>query len=80
MTKIPKLLYSKKKVLYQPKFEILSKIKFLCRWGDLNWEPVGYKPSALAIELNSSKAGAGKELNLYRYGVLHNYIFIISHL
>ena len=32
--------------------------------GDTNSQPLGYKPSALAIELNSSKAIAGKELSL----------------
>ena len=34
-------------------------------WDDSNSQPLGYKPSALAIELNSSKAVAGKELSLY---------------
>ena len=32
--------------------------------GDSNSQPLGYKPSALATELNSSKASAGKELSL----------------
>ena len=31
---------------------------------DSNSQPLGYKPSALDIELNSSKAIAGKELSL----------------
>ena len=35
-----------------------------CRWRDSNSQPLGYKPSALAIELYSSKAIAGKELSL----------------
>ena len=45
------------------------------RW-DSNSRPLGYKPSALAIELNNSIAG--KKLS-YPVGVLHH-IFIISQL
>ena len=37
-------------------------------------------PSALAIELYSSKAIAGKELSLYPVRILHHYIVIISQL
>ena len=37
-----------------------------CRWKDMNLQPPDYKPSALAIELYSSKAGTGKELSLVR--------------
>ena len=36
----------------------------LCRWWDSNSQPLSYKNSALAIELISSKAIAGKELCL----------------
>ena len=32
--------------------------------GDSNLQPLGYRSSALAIKLNSSKASAGKELSL----------------
>ena len=39
-----------------------------------------YKLSALAIELTSSKAIAGKKLSLSSFGVLHHYIFIIAQL
>ena len=35
-----------------------------CWWWDLNSQPLGYKPSALVIELTSSKAITGKELSL----------------
>ena len=34
---------------------------FLWRWEDSNSQSLGYKPSALAMELNSSKASAGKD-------------------
>ena len=54
--------------------------------------PLVINPSALAIELNSSKASSGKELSLSRWCVayllcihiyiiiIHTYIFIISYL
>ena len=35
-----------------------------CHWGNSNSQLLGYKPSALAIELNSSKVSAGKWLSL----------------
>ena len=38
-------------------------------WRDSKLQPLGYKPSALAIELNSSETSAGMEL-----------YFFISHL
>ena len=47
--------------------------------GDSNSQPLCYKPSALPIELNSSKASAWKELSLSS-GVLYHCIFFISHL
>ena len=40
------------------------------RWWESNLQPLGYKPSALATELNSSKAIAGKELSLARASVI----------
>ena len=43
-------------------------------------QPLGYKPSALAVELNNSNAIAGKELGVYPVGVLHYCIFIIPQL
>ena len=39
-----------------------------------------YKNSAVAIELYSSKAIAGKELRVCPVGVLHHCTFIISQL
>ena len=41
---------------------------------DSNSQPLDYKPSALAIELYSSKAIAGKELSLSSW-CLHHYNF-----
>ena len=35
--------------------------------GDSNSQPLDYKPSALAIELYSSKAIAGKEWSLFSW-------------
>ena len=40
--------------------------------------PLGYKPSALAIELNSSKAIAGKELSLSSWCMTSLYIYHCS--
>ena len=51
-----------------------------CRWWDSNSQPLGYKLSALAIELNSSNAIAGKELSLSSWCVASSYIFIIFQL
>ena len=45
-----------------------------------NSQPLGYKPSALAIELNSSIAIAGKELSLSSWCIVSLYIFIIFQL
>ena len=50
-----------------------------CRWWDSNSQPLGYKPSALAIELTSSKLLLGRSW-VYPVGVLHHYIFIIAQL
>ena len=49
-----------------------------CRWGDSNSRPLSYEPSALAIELNSSKASAGKELSLSRCCIVSLYIYHFS--
>ena len=45
---------------------------------DANSQPLGYKPSVLAIELNSSKAIAGKELNLSSWCIASLYIYHFS--
>ena len=50
-----------------------------CRWWDSNAQPLSYKPSALSIELNSSKLMLGRSW-VYPVGVLHHYIFIVSQL
>ena len=52
-----------------------------CRWWDSNSQPLGDKPSALAIELTSSKVLLGRS-RLYRVGVLnhYHYIFMIAQL
>ena len=44
---------------------------------DSNSQPLGYRPSALAIDLNSSKAMGGKELSLSSWSIasLHIYNF-----
>ena len=44
----------------------------------LNSQPLGYKPSAPAIELNSSKAIAGKELSLSSWCIASLYIYHFS--
>ena len=49
-----------------------------CRWWDSNSQPLGYKPSALAIELTSSKAVAGKELSLYSRCIASLYIYHVD--
>ena len=41
----------------------------------MNSQPLGYKPSALAIELTSSKAIAGKELSLSSWRIASLYIY-----
>ena len=41
-----------------------DQLRNYCPWWDPNSQPISYKPSALAIELNSWKAIAGKELSL----------------
>ena len=43
-----------------------------------NSQPLDYKPSALAIELYSSKAVAGKELSLYSWCIASLYIYHFS--
>ena len=48
-----------------------------CRWWDSNSQPLGYKPSALAIEPNSSKLLLGRSW-VYPVGVLHHYVFTTS--
>ena len=45
-----------------------------------NSQPLDYKPSALAIELYSSKAIAGKQLSLSSWCIASLYIFIIAQL
>ena len=49
-----------------------------CRWWDSNSQPLGYKPSALAIELTSSKAIAWKELSLSSWCIASLYIYQCS--
>ena len=49
-----------------------------CRLWDSNSQPVGYKPGALAIELTSSKAIAGKELSLSSWCIASLYIYHFS--
>ena len=44
----------------------------------LKSQPLGYKPSALAIELTSSKAIAGKELSLSSWCIALLYIYHCS--
>ena len=46
-----------------------EKIQWGCRRGDLNSQPLGYKLSALAIELYSPKDNAGKWFSLSRWCV-----------
>ena len=41
-------------------------------------EPLGYKRSALAIELNGSKAIAGKELSLSSWCIASLYVYHFS--
>ena len=49
-----------------------------CQWWDSNLQPLGYKPSALAIEPNNSKAIAGKELSLSSWYIALLYIYHFS--
>ena len=51
-----------------------------CRWRDSNSQPLAYKSRALAIELYSSKAIAGKELRLSSWCIASLYTVIISQL
>ena len=52
----------------------VEKLQWGCRrWGS-NSQPLDYKPSALAIELYSSKAIAGKELSLSSWCIASLYI------
>ena len=44
----------------------------------LGFATLGYKPSALAIELNSSKAIAGKELSLSSWSIASLYVYHFS--
>ena len=57
----------------------MTKHKPSCRWWDSNSQLLGYKLSALAIEINSSILLLGRSW-VYPVGVLHHYIFIISQL
>ena len=41
-------------------------------------QPLGYKPSALAIELTSSKAIAGKDFSLSSWSIASLYIYHFS--
>ena len=43
--------------------------------GETNSQPLDYKPSALAIEVYSSKAIAGKELSLSSWCIASLYIY-----
>ena len=45
---------------------------------DSNSQPLGYKPTALAIELNSSTAFAGKDLSLSSWCIASLYIYLFS--
>ena len=45
------------------------------RWWYLNSQPLGYKPSALAIELNSSKVIAGKESSWFSWCIASLYVY-----
>ena len=45
---------------------------------DENSQPLDYKPGALAIELNSSKAIAGKELSLSSWCIASLYFYHFS--
>ena len=49
------------------------------RW-DFDWQPEDYKPSALAIEIYTAHKLLMGISWVYPVGVLHHYIFIISHL
>ena len=44
---------------------------------DTNSQPLGYKPSALAIELNNSELLLGRS-RVYPVGVLHHYVYHFS--
>ena len=48
------------------------------QWGDTNLQPLGYKLSALAIEINSSEAIAGKELSLFSLCIASLFIYHFS--
>ena len=49
------------------------------QWWDLNSQPLSYKPSALAIELHSSKGIAGKELSLSSWCIASLYVYHFSY-
>ena len=49
-----------------------------CQWWDSNSQPLGYKPSALAIELTSSKVITRKELSLSSWCTASLYIYHFS--
>ena len=51
---------------------------FLLDGETLTHKPLGYKPSALAIELNSSVAISGKELSLSSWCIALLYIYHFS--
>ena len=53
-------------------------LQWICRMWDSNSQPLDYKPSALAIELQSSKAIAGKELSLSSWCIASLYIYNFS--
>ena len=46
-----------------------------CWWWDSKSQPLGYKPSAPAIELTSSKAIPGKELSVSSWCIASLYIY-----
>ena len=63
----------KKSALVQCEQELM-----FCRRWDSNSQPLDYKPSALATELYSSKAVAGKELSLSSWCIASLYIYHFS--
>ena len=48
-------------------------------WRDWNPQPLDYKSSTLALELNSWKASTAKESSLSRWSILSFFLFIILH-
>ena len=56
-----------------------TNLQWGCRWWDSNSQPLDYKPSALAIELQElNKAIAGKELSLSSWCIASLYIYHFS--